>query len=713
MNNSGFKPIEFFFNQIIDDSPNSIVITDLSGNIVFVNKKFSEITGYTFSEAIGKNPSILKSSIMDHNIFEDLWKSISVGKSWTGNLCNKKKDGTLFWENAKIYSLKGENDQNCYYIGIKTDISQQQYINEQLKLSENKFQYLLDFQPNITIFLSHDYKIISVNSKALEFFQCDYEQVINQPITNFLMIEKLDIMKVLNNHHIKNQYVFKDNNDENEITFSLDVYYYSEKSPLYQIVIKDISKQIEDEARNAKTLLEAKDTILFMSKFLSHISYEIQNPLQSIIGYANLLKEIEIKNPYDNFREKILESSTVLLNLTNDITSLSMIEAGQMKVGIQQTNLNDFISDMQTYFEPKISAKNLQLEIIIQEFLPKLIYIDKLRLKYVLYNLIANAIEYTQKGKITLFVNYLLQKDFLDLEFRIKDTGPGISPEVQNNLFVPKNSFKNDNTSTGLGLAIAKKLTKLLNGEITYTTSNKGTEFVVSLKGILYDSFDCLVSDKQNSTFKILCIDDDQICLIMYKSFLSDKSYSLTFATDGMNGIAEALKVRPNLIIIDYLMPEINGLDFLLKLKDYPVFKDTPVILTSAESNLGNFDLSKTPNYKGFLNKPIRKEELQTIVDLFNKKYLLNTSGKNLFLKNDKKALNKIQLSDKLKNQFLNIKNCLIIENLVNFSECLIEEGNNLKSSDMITIGQQLHNYSELLDITNIISTLGLISSWL
>jgi PAS domain S-box-containing protein len=158
-------------SRAVEQSPASVVITDLNGSIEYVNSKFTEVTGYTFDEVIGKNPRILNSGLTPLKVFEKMWKTISKGNVWSGEFCNKKKNGELFWELSSISPIKNESGVITHYVAVKEDITKQKLIEDELKSSEERFRKMFENHKAVMLLIDPDSgSIVDANPAAVSFY---------------------------------------------------------------------------------------------------------------------------------------------------------------------------------------------------------------------------------------------------------------------------------------------------------------------------------------------------------------------------------------------------------------------------------------------------------------------------------------------------------------------------------------------------------------
>ncbi|MFC1726315.1 PAS domain S-box protein, partial [candidate division KSB1 bacterium] len=173
-------------NQAVEQSPSTVVITDKEGNIEYVNKRFEEITGYSFNEAVGNNPRVLKSGKIPESVYKDLWTTISSGKIWTGELINKKKNGEEFWESASISPIFNDDKEITHYVAVKDDITERKNAEEALKEREETFRGITTAAQSAIIMASHDGKIYFWNRAAEEMFRYSKEEATGKDMHRLL-----------------------------------------------------------------------------------------------------------------------------------------------------------------------------------------------------------------------------------------------------------------------------------------------------------------------------------------------------------------------------------------------------------------------------------------------------------------------------------------------------------------------------------------------
>lgn len=502
-----------------------------------------------------------------------------------------------------------------------------------------------------------------------------------------------------------------------------------------------IQKELEKERNNIQELnielIKAKEVAENVAKqkseFLANMSHEIRTPMNSVIGFTEILDK-EIKNAvHKEYLSSIKKGGNALLRIINDILDLSKIEAGKLEIKNESLNPTSLFLEIESIFHSKIISKNISFIVEIDKTIPKYIIMDGVRIRQILFNLIGNAIKFTEKGHIKLKVENIYKdniKSKVDLIFSVEDTGIGIDEKNLNNIF---NAFEQQSNhdvakygGTGLGLAICTKLVHMMNGEIAVKSEqNKGSIFTVILKDIPVSSMeDEIVSQKlltSNIEFEkaqILVVDDVEENRKLVAASLKDFDIDLLMAQNGQEALDKLKNVNVDLILMDLRMPVMNGYEAASIIKNNERLKKIPLIALTA-SVMGK-DLEKVSKYgfDGYLRKPVILDDLIVELGKYLKYHFLN---KEISLDNNSKIINpeKLnfvikQLENEFKREWINIKdggdfslieefakkiNNLSIEQdiyiLKDYSEELIK---NINSFDIEKVDYLMNTYLELIE---------------
>jgi PAS domain S-box-containing protein len=249
-------------------------------------------------------------------------------------------------------------------------------------------------------------------------------------------------------------------------------------------------KNTEKELKEAKLSAEAANNL--KSQFIANISHEIRTPLHGVLGYASLLREHTETEQGLSYLDSIKKAGNTLLKLIDDILDLSKIEAGKMDLQIGHTDIRLLLDDIQSIFLLKSMEKNIVLQMKVDTKIPKSLMMDEVRIRQILFNLVGNAVKFTEKGYVNVFVkslNYDEKKRTVDLLFEVKDSGIGIPAEQHETIFEPFKQKEGQNTKkyggTGLGLSICKRLVQMMGGTITVeSAAHQGAIFLVTMPNI-------------------------------------------------------------------------------------------------------------------------------------------------------------------------------------------------------------------------------------
>ena len=489
------KAMEAEMNRMfyaVEQSPSSIVITDTKGDIEYVNPKFCDLTGYTFEEAKGKNPRILKSGEMDDQGYKRLWETIVGGDSWRGEFHNKKKSGEFYWESAVISPVRNIDGEITSFLAVKEDITEQKKTQQELheafgRLKEmeriiNKSKavaFLWRTSDEWPVeFVSDNVRIFGFEPDDFMSGKLNYESIVHpadlkrlQTATKTFMKEKSPefkqeyriITKFCETRWVE-EYTWLLLNDEGIATH-------------FQGVVFDIT---------ARKLAEEKilEVVNMKSEFLSVVSHELRTPLTAIRESINIVAQKEAGEVNDKQVEflGIAKRNVDRLSiLINDVLDFQKLETGRMEFNFQKANLNEVVKESHQTMSPVAKNKGLELCLEIAEGLPAVNY-DYNRLIQVLTNLINNAIKFTEKGYVRLRTFFNEQSVYVAVE----DSGIGIKKEDMHKLFQSFSQVASANDritgGTGLGLVICKEIVNAHGGYIWVDSIyGQGSSFIFSI----------------------------------------------------------------------------------------------------------------------------------------------------------------------------------------------------------------------------------------
>ncbi|HAN19473.1 MAG: hypothetical protein A2X13_02245 [Bacteroidetes bacterium GWC2_33_15] len=398
-----------------------------------------------------------------------------------------------------------------------------------------------------------------------------------------------------------------------------------------RLLEENISYRIMMEEETLKAKLAAEAANKAKSEFIANMSHEIRTPMNAILGYAEVLIN-EISNTAQvNYVRSIQASGKTLLGLINDILDFSKIEAGKIEMKKEPVNLRFVVQEIADIFKFKIKEKSIEFITNVDPGLPTYLLLDELRIKQILLNLVSNALKFTHQGFIKVSVTYkTVNKDTINLTIQIEDSGIGIDKDQQQRIFNVFEQIEGDNDrkyeGSGLGLAISKKLIQLFNGEIDVVSEKgKGSTFIVRLKNIEISTSQGLTEKNkilQHEVYQfkkanILVVDDIDSNRQVISLYLKKLNFNVFEAPDGNKAIELIEKSKPCLILMDLLMPNLDGFETFKKIQQNPEWEDIPVIAITAYNLNNEREQVMNIGFAGYLTKPIDYRELKSILKTF------------------------------------------------------------------------------------------------
>ncbi|MCR5590667.1 MAG: DegV family EDD domain-containing protein [Lachnospiraceae bacterium] len=400
-------------------------------------------------------------------------------------------------------------------------------------------------------------------------------------------------------------------------------FYYLEFSVRERIITYEAQKKEISDLNNAQ------------NRFFSSMSHEIRTPINTIIGLNEMILREKVSDEVAEDAANIRAASNMLLHVINDILDMSKIRSGQMKLTPVAYRPGDMLSEIVGMLWMRCQEKGLEFHVEISPDIPSELFGDEVRIKQVLMNILNNAIKYTKKGSITLTIECTgISDGKADIIYSVKDTGVGIKKESIPHLFTAfKRVDEEENRyieGTGLGLSIVKELTDLMGGKVSVNSVyTQGSTFVVEIPQTVTDystigniNFEekhkANTSGSYRSSFEapeanILAVDDNVSNLMVVKKLLRDTKVMIDTAENGVQALELTLEKTYDVIFMDHLMPEMDGIECLRKIRSQTggASKSAKVIALTANGGSEMRKLYADEGFDGYLIKPVNAEELE------------------------------------------------------------------------------------------------------
>jgi len=566
---------------------------------------------------------------------------LEINNKWLKVKVNQIQDYTFVLEVTFIFLLMIAG--TLYWNRkLSHEIKERKRIEQALLLEKENFQTLFEKVSDANLIIK-DGKFIMANNAALKMFGlAKMQELISsspdewspqfQPDGSSSKLKAAQYIKeCLKKGTVRFEWVHRTTQGKD---FWADVgltkIHYRGSQAIY-VVIRDISeqKELQENLLKAKEMADAANKS--KSEFLANMSHEIRTPMNAIIGFTELLNE-QLREPrLKAYVKTIQNASNTLLTLINDILDLSKIEAGKLKIQTKPTNLFNLTDEISSIFMMSVKNKGLDFIVNIDKNIPQSLLLDEVRLRQILFNLIGNAVKFTQNGYIKLTIKAFNVKEHLsklDLEITVEDSGIGIKEDQLQKIFQEfEQQDGQDNRKfggTGLGLSISKRLCKMMGGDISVSSHN-GATFTVHLYNVDISTIESHDNTSENDTnaaqmvfekAKILIVDDieDNRELII-KNF-ENTNIEIVSAVDGLEAISKFKSEKPDLILMDIRMPNMDGYEAAAHIKK---LSNVPIVALTASVMQGEHERLKSEHFDAYLRKPVLRNELLLTLGKFLK----------------------------------------------------------------------------------------------
>ncbi|MES2644555.1 MAG: PAS domain S-box protein [Myxococcota bacterium] len=563
--------------------------------------------------------------------FEALVFKASRGIEDIYELTYIRKDGSRFPAIVSVTALRDAQGGIIGYLLIGTDNTARQQVEaERLildqRVRDQQFYTRSLIESNIDALITTDLRgiITDVNKQMEALTGCTRDELIGAPFKDYFTDPEraqAGIRLVLNERKITDYELTARHRDGKETVVSYNASTFHDRDRKLQGVFA-AARDVTERKRYEESLQQANRA---KSVFLANMSHEIRTPMNAILGFSQLmLRDQDLTPRQCQYLGTINRSGEHLLALINDILEMSKIEAGRTTLNLATFDLPVLLSDLEMMFRVRTDEKKLMFYVEMVGKVPRFIVSDINKLRQVFINVLGNAVKFTEHGGVGVRVG--AKQDgaagaFLQVE--IEDTGPGISQEELGKLFRHFEQTKTgqqSGTGTGLGLAISQEFVRLMGGAITVTSQvGKGSMFVINLPLVEGDAHGVAAKDEPQrvmglqvgqASFRVLIADDVDDNRQLLEHLLAPLGFEIRLATNGEEAVREFEAWRPNLILMDYRMPVMNGDEAIRRIRAMPGGDATKIIAVTASVMLGNRQELMAIGADDFISKPFREMEL-------------------------------------------------------------------------------------------------------
>jgi PAS domain S-box-containing protein len=579
---------------ILQTMMDGLLQIDQKGIILATNDAICKMFGYEEAELVGKNINILMPE--PHQSAHDGYL-LNRRNSETSTVIGRRlelpalhRNGTIFSIDVSVNELAEEN--RISYIGVLRDITETKRIqNELQKIYEKNIAILRNASDGIHILDIQGY-VIDASDAFCNMLGYSRDEIIGMNVSAWdTQFSPEEVKEVIKKEFTQaEQTIFETRHRRKDGSeFDVEISGHAidlEGRPVLFNSSRDITvrKQLHDELVHARTVAESANTA--KSEFLANMSHEIRTPISAIIGFSSLAQRMDLPPKADSYFKKINTAASSLLGIVNDVLDFSKIEAGKLDMEDISFSLDEVFENITSLFGNKARSKGIELSFGSTAGVPVSLSGDPLRLTQVLTNLLSNAIKFTERGEITLLVELIKNEDdYVELQFGVKDTGIGMTPEQQASIFKPfaqaDNSITRKYGGTGLGLVICQQLVGLMGGKIfAESKAGEGTH-------VCFTALFGVVSDKVTSLpnfagKRVIVVDDSPVMRKLVMAQLRKLNCSPA-EVDSSTTLISILQSgdTADCIVMDWHMPDLDGVEAARKLSAMGI--NVPIILMTGD----------------------------------------------------------------------------------------------------------------------------------
>lgn len=594
----------------------SIIATDKDGVITVFNKGAEKLLGYLSQEVVGRanlETIHLEREVADRSKqlsseygvsitgFRTFVHKAELNSSELSEWTYRTKFGTQIPVSLVVTVIRNYQNEIIGYLGVATDLSARRKVEQELKEERGRLMAFVEHAPAAVAMLDKDIRYLATSRRWLEDYRLMGRDILG--LSHYEVFPNIgQPWKDIHARCVGGEIIRNQEEKWRPSGWEQDQYLSWEVRPWFQfggdvggimMFTQDVTDSVKqrEELREARSLSEQASAA--KSEFLANMSHEIRTPLNGIIGFTELVLKTDLSQTQSQYLNIVNQSANALLTVINDILDFSKIEAGKLELDIERCDLYEILAQSSDIISFPIQQKGLEMLLDISSDLPRFAWVDGARLKQVLINLLSNAAKFTEIGEIALKVRVLENQDRANDEvicrFSVRDTGIGIRADKQEKIFTA--FAQEDGTTTkryggtGLGLTISNKLLAMMGGRLQLSSSpGKGSTFYFDLR-VKVEQGLATAWGNTNAIRKLLVVDDNEHNRIILQNMLLLFSIDCELASSGAIALDLLATNEYDAVLMDYHMPEMDGLETIGRIRENLSSQKLPIILLTSSAD--------------------------------------------------------------------------------------------------------------------------------